>query len=934
MFVVHRFALFFCLFFVSAVHAIDAGSLEIRVVPAITDNYILDDYQPADTDQPAAIRLVAAPDEYEPASFVVFANEQIDNLQLTASDLIGPTGASLTGASIDIRIVKRWYQRIFAANSDPADMRLRHLTPELLVYDDDLIKIEGKDNYLRMESGEYRKISEPGKIQTFKNPKPEDFPVRDARELQPLTINEGGNRQFWVTLHLPPDAQAGIYSADITLRQGERFLATIPLTVEVLPFDLDAAQINYSFYYRGKLDKDWPNGSVSSEYKSKAQLLSDYQNLAAHGISNPIIYQYFSTGFLDEVFSLREQAGLDNSRIFYMGLPEAAGTDGRVSPWLAGNVKGVLELARDYGAEDVYFYAKDEARDEMLVMQYPYWDVIKQAGGKVMAAGWQSHGRQAGNFEITGGREDLFVSLGALRLEEARNWHGKGRLIYSYQNPTGGWEIPETWRRNYGLLLWQYEYDGGSPYAWQHSYGNVWNDFDSNQYKDHNFTYPTLDGQIDTVQWEGLREGVDDVRYLSTLVNALAEVAKDDQPSAIEARAWLRELKDRPLGQSDLSKIRAEMVAHIIALKGLEPVALPGSIEGLQVAPIEPDGRTSVTWQTPGRTPAYLEVDQAGEKIETSSQGLAIYHELAATAKPNEKLPFVAYSYFDEEGAPIRHAGVIDATTAISLATSPAQRNGELEVDVELESNYRSSIGVDWQQSLLGWWRFSSAESPGDDDSSWNNEAKLKGDAESGAGWFGKGVVLDGAGAFVNMPDIDIPENGTATIEGWFRFRSFAMDNRINMSVFSWFYQHAYNNNFYLYGNDGSFQVGSLLHLNTWHHIALSWDGDEATAVVYVDGQRVPITVRGDVDDINRVDGLNIGRSTGYLGGIVGAATNTFDGDIDEIRVWNRVLSEAEIQASYNAHKSRKLFLFPLEGETTPEFSLIGANAADQLAGE
>ena len=935
MFLLQRFVLFFFLFSVSAVHAVDVNSLEVRVVPAITDNYILDDYRPSEAGQPAEIRMVAAPGEYEPASFVVFANEKIDNLHLTASDLNGPAGASLIGASIDLRIVKRWYQRIFASHSDPANMRLRHLTPELLVYDDELIKVEGKDNYLRMESGEYRKISDPGKVRGFKTPKPKDFPVRDASALQPLTIDAGDNRQFWVTLHLPSDAQAGIYSADITLHKGERVVGVIPLQVEVLPFDLDQPKIDYSIYYRGKLNKDWPNGSISSEYKSKVQLLSDFQNLAAHGISNPIIYQYFSTGFLDDVLSLREKAGLDNSRILYLGLPEAAGTDGQVSPMLAENVGAVLELAGEYGAEDVYFYAKDEAKDELLILQYPLWDVIKRAGGKVMAAGWQSNIKQAGNFEITGGREDLFVSLGTLRLEEARNWHSKGRLIYSYQNPTGGWELPETWRRNYGLLLWQFEYDGGSPYAWQHSYGNVWNDFDSIQYKDHNFTYPTIDGQIDTVQWEGLREGVDDVRYLSTLINALAEVDQDEYPPAIEARAWLLELKGRSLGQSDLTSIRAEMVAHIIALKGLEPADVSGSIENLQVAPIEPGGRTRITWRTADRTRAFLEVDQDGDKNSASSQGLAFYHEIAVTAvKPDTTSPFVAYSYFDEEGAAIRQAGVIDAATTLNLAANPVQSDGALKLEVELASNYRSSIGVDWQRSLIGWWRFSSAESPGDDNSSWNNKAKLKGNAELGAGWFGQGVALDGAGAFVNMSDIDIPENGTATIEGWFRFRSFAMGNRINMAIFSWFYQHSYNNNFYLSGNDGSFQVGSLLRLNTWHHIALTWDGDEATAVVYVDGQRVPILVRGDIDAIKGLDGLNIGRSTGYFGGIIGAATNTFDGDIDEIRVWNRVLSDTEIQASYNAHKSSKLFLFPLDGNATPAFSLIGANAADLQTGD
>jgi hypothetical protein len=158
------------------------------------------------------------------------------------------------------------------------------------------------------------------------------------------------------------------------------------------------------------------------------------------------------------------------------------------------------------------------------------------------------------------------------------------------------------------------------------------------------------------------------------------------------------------------------------------------------------------------------------------------------------------------------------------------------------------------------------------------------------------------------------------------------MDNLISMGIFSGVYQHGSNNHFYFSGTNEFFPVGSMLHLNTWHHIALIRNGDTTNSVIYIDGQRVRLTVLGEVEDIANINGLSVGRHAGYFGGLVSPATNTFDGDVDEIRVWNRVLSDAEIQASYNADRSGMRFAFPLNKEVAPEFSLIGANAADQLA--
>lgn len=912
-----------------------ANELTVSIVPAISDSYVLENYVPAEIDSLPVIELVAAPDEHEPASFVITAHEDLNDLLVGFSEITDAEGRPLVGASLDIRIVKRWFQRIFASMSDPVNPRLRRLTPELLVYDDKLIKTEGTDNYLRLIDGSYTHISAPGRVRQELTPTADEFPVEDADELQPLTLKNGENRQLWLTLFVPPGAAPGIYSATVTVSQSDKRLVNIPVEIEVLPFELAEPVIDYSIYYRGKLDRKWPEGTVSSEYKSRAQMLSDFKNMAAHRILNPAVYQYFSTGLLDDVLELRRQAGLDNSKLFYLGVPQASvKSDAPVSPQLAPTIRTVLKAAADFGVEDIYFYSRDEAKGDELRSQFSHWDAIKAAGGKVMAAGWQTSNQSKGNFDISNGEEDLFVSLGALRYQEARRWHSKAKLIYSYQNPTGGWEIPETWRRNYGLLLWQNEYDGAMPYAWQHAYGNVWNDFDSYLHKDHNFTYPTVSGQIDTTQWEGLREAADDVRYLSTLMAAIESAEAVESPALTEAKAWLVELKTRPLGQDDLDQIRAEMVAHIMALTGTEPASPDeATVSDVVVLPIEPDGNVAVSWKTAGRAPGYLELTGSDKKLRAGSAGLSRDHVLRVSGlKQNSRYSFSVYSALDESKTPLQYDGFIDSSTDIKLSANTLRLQEGLQLDADLSSNYRASIGVDWQDSLIGWWRFSDPEKLGFNEASPGEPAKLKGGASVTDGWFGSGLLLDGEGAFINMPDVEIEENGAGTIEGWFRFNSFAMDNLVNRGIFTGLYQHSATNNFYISGTNRYFLVGSMLTLDTWHHIALTWDGDEATALLYIDGKQVPLVIgRDKIGAMAEVSGLNIGRKYEYLGGLVGPATDTFDGKVDEVRVWRRALSHAEIMASYDAHQSGLRFVLPSAGAAVPKLRLIGANAADQI---
>ena len=96
---------------------------------------------------------MASRGEYEPASFVIRANEDISSLQVEATDLTGASG-SIPSSNVDIRVVKCWYQ----AGVDVDEMSPKLLTPELLLKDDSLVKVEGEENYLKI-SGEYLWIS-------------------------------------------------------------------------------------------------------------------------------------------------------------------------------------------------------------------------------------------------------------------------------------------------------------------------------------------------------------------------------------------------------------------------------------------------------------------------------------------------------------------------------------------------------------------------------------------------------------------------------------------------------------------------------------------------------------------------------------------------------------------------------------------------------
>lgn len=97
--------------------------------------------------------------------------------------------------------------------------------------------------------------------------------------------------------------------------------------------------------------------------------------------------------------------------------------------------------------------------------------------------------------------------------------------------------------------------------------------------------------------------------------------------------------------------------------------------------------------------------------------------------------------------------------------------------------------------------------------------------------------------------------------------------------------------------DDTSSILGPDITGNQWHHVAVTIDQSANEAKLYVDGILQGSTDVSEVDDsgcaipaVNKIGG----------GARHGAPRQYFNGDVDEARIYDRVLSAAEISAQYN----------------------------------
>jgi PKD repeat protein len=542
--------------------AAQTSAYEVYYVKTMTDSKILPTTYPVPALSDQALNITACPGEYEPASFVLHALQAITGLQATATDLVSGQN-TIPASALDIKVVKCWYQ---AGNGPPDDSSTfgTFLTPELLLNDDNLVKVDTgvKKNYLRQPDSSYICISDTTTNLSGIQPK-------DAATLQPVSIDASTNKQFWVTAHVPDNATAGTYQGTIRLTGSNVPDSQVPVTLTVLPFTLEKSPLTYSIYYAGYISG---SGSVGYAQKSVTQYTNEMKDLHAHGVDYPQFAPRSNSNVQTEL-NIRKQVGLAmTGPVFNQDM---------VNP-SASAVQSRIALEQPYGFTEFFFYGLDEASGSQLTGQRSAWTAIRNAGGKIYVATadvayrYFGYGSAYDTFGLMGDILDLAVEGGPPMPDVANDYHKIGHKVFNYLNPQTGAEMPYTFRLNYGLSLWKAGYDGAMDCAYMNPSGNsLWNDFDGTAagFRDEVMAYPTTDGVIDTIEWEGFREGVDDTRYAATLQKA---IKNNPGSTATAAQNWLNNFSAPYNGWGktssvDLDGARKTMIDYILQLQGADP---------------------------------------------------------------------------------------------------------------------------------------------------------------------------------------------------------------------------------------------------------------------------------------------------------------------------------------------------------------------------
>ena len=217
---------------------------------------------------------------------------------------------------------------------------------------------------------------------------------------------------------------------------------------------------------------------------------------------------------------------------------------------------------------------------------------------------------------------------------------------------------------------------------------------------------------------------------------------------------------------------------------------------------------------------------------------------------------------------------------------------------------------------LVSWWR---AEGNALDQAGTNN-GTLVGSTTYGQGRVGQAFVFDGSGDAVSLGNPTNLQLQNFTIEAWVKRSSATRGSQDPVGSGSIFYG-SYGGYGFGVWDDGQLvltQIGvggvestrTITDTNNFHHVVVTKNG--SAVVFYVDGNGETAAAYNPGFVFNGPFAIGA-RGTDYVG--------SFLGSIDEVSVYSRALSAAEIQSIYNADGAGKC-----TGPTAPSILVQPAN--------
>jgi len=530
------------------------------------------------------LACAAARGEIETVSFAVRPAEDLVRVDFVPSDLTGPDGARIASACADLRLVKVWYRAGGRWGTSWCGNNAKpELIPDLVLHDDGLVRtVEDPDPAKRTillrfsypEGERYVDMRRHGGGESrFAH---ELHPVRDAPRFVPFDLKANRTQQYWLTWKVPADAAPGVYRGRLAVTADGRPLAELPLELEVYPFALPSARTHYDT--RRPFIHSWMGvPSLAGELahakdlaRAERKVRAVYRSLAEHNCHVPNGPGLFAANDPNDLnvraLALMREEGMRCDLVIngsaYDSRWCAAGPGAKFVPpekdpaaFAAARARfaKTLDVQREVldawlGHHRCCFQSADECGTWFNRRSYPFWGMLRERGFEP----WTDYA-VAEDIGWSVGMNDVAA---APRHTSAWAWRTRGDArVVSYAGTFSGPASPDVWRRTKGLRHYYADFDGLHEYCFYYNRWNHWDDFRyRGSYAQMQIVYLTEDGLVPTLAWEGVREALDDIRYLSLLRLRCEAAIRSDDPAK------------RRLGRRHLAWMDAQDPEYVIDL--------------------------------------------------------------------------------------------------------------------------------------------------------------------------------------------------------------------------------------------------------------------------------------------------------------------------------------------------------------------------------